>query len=244
MSYLVSSINGVIHSAGLSLHPSNRLSSAENSQEILSGTYSPLKILPGRKMPPVPEQNITLLESWIQGCLKNHPKCQAEDVPLLPKRVIDIGTSPADEITLHETNSHRAFYTALSHQWGKSQLLTTTSTTLSSRKSQIPWHSLSLTFQDAITLTRLLGVRYLWIDSLCIIQDDPVDWPASRPKWQTSTQTPTSPSLPTHPPESCSVQAPPVNINLNISRLLKPAGRKFHWCFAIPIVTSSSLHLR
>jgi hypothetical protein len=36
--------------------------------------------------------------------------------------------------------------------------------------------SLPKTFQNAITVTRMLGIRYLWIDSLCIIQDDVKDW--------------------------------------------------------------------
>lgn len=31
-------------------------------------------------------------------------------------------------------------------------------------------------FQDAIIITRQLGLRYLWIDSLCIIQDSLRDW--------------------------------------------------------------------
>lgn len=35
---------------------------------------------------------------------------------------------------------------------------------------------LSETFQDAITLTRQLRVQYIWIDSLCIVQDDRYDW--------------------------------------------------------------------
>jgi hypothetical protein len=36
--------------------------------------------------------------------------------------------------------------------------------------------ALPLTFEDAIVATRRLGARYIWIDSLCIIQDDPADW--------------------------------------------------------------------
>lgn len=40
----------------------------------------------------------------------------------------------------------------------------------------IPVSSLPRTFRDAVTATRALGLRYLWIDSLCIVQDDPEDW--------------------------------------------------------------------
>jgi hypothetical protein len=66
----------------------------------------------------------------------------------------------------------------MSHCWGipGSMRLTTTHATLDLRKAGIPWASIPCTFQDAMLFTRRLGVRYLWIDSLCIIQEDPIDW--------------------------------------------------------------------
>jgi len=44
------------------------------------------------------------------------------------------------------------------------------------RGSGIPESDLSRSFQDAVTFTRWIGIRYLWIDCLCIIQDDEEDW--------------------------------------------------------------------
>ena len=38
------------------------------------------------------------------------------------------------------------------------------------------------TSQDAITLTRQLNIQYIWIDSLCVIQDDESDWPTEATK--------------------------------------------------------------
>ncbi|KAL2150969.1 hypothetical protein VTH82DRAFT_6067 [Thermothelomyces myriococcoides] len=64
----------------------------------------------------------------------------------------------------------------LSHCWGGINPLTTTNATLLQRRREIPFKSLPKTFQDAVTITRSLGVKYLWIDSLCIIQDDRDDW--------------------------------------------------------------------
>jgi len=64
----------------------------------------------------------------------------------------------------------------LSHCWGGLIPVTTSLSTLAARQRGLPLEELPATFQDAIFLTRRLGFRYLWIDSLCIIQDSPEDW--------------------------------------------------------------------
>ena len=96
----------------------------------------------------------------------------------MPSRVIDVG--PADgssEPFLYcKTGEEADKYIALSHCWGKSSLITTTKDTLDQRRSRISFVELPPLFQDAVTLTRRLGVKYLWIDSLCIIQGDKLDW--------------------------------------------------------------------
>ncbi|KAK6840339.1 hypothetical protein PG995_016093 [Apiospora arundinis] len=66
----------------------------------------------------------------------------------------------------------------LSHCWGKTisgEYITTTSN-IDSRKSSINVSELPLNFRHAVQITRRLHVRYLWIDSLCIIQDSADDW--------------------------------------------------------------------
>ena len=83
---------------------------------------------------------------------------------------------PGTSVRLCETANHQARYAALSHRWGASNIVTTTKDNLEARKGGIEWSTLSRTFQDAIILTRLLELRYLWIDSLCIVQDDTEDW--------------------------------------------------------------------
>jgi hypothetical protein len=64
----------------------------------------------------------------------------------------------------------------LSHRWGNGSPLTTTLDSLSKRQQSIPLNSMPPTFRDAITITKKLGFRHLWIDSLCIIQDSGEDW--------------------------------------------------------------------
>ena len=70
----------------------------------------------------------------------------------------------------------------LSHCWGGQQPLTTTIHSLAQRKSGIPLNTLPALYRDAVTITRKLGVSYLWIDSLCIIQDSHEDWIAEATK--------------------------------------------------------------
>jgi hypothetical protein len=63
-------------------------------------------------------------------------------------------------------------YAALSYCWGKTQTFTLTASSHSSWLSSIPYNELPQTIKDAILATSELGLRYLWIDALCIIQDD------------------------------------------------------------------------
>lgn len=76
-------------------------------------------------------------------------------------------------------------YVALSHCWGRGQNICTTQATLESHKRGIDIQSLPQTFKDAIAIVRSLGVRYLWIDSLCIIQGDLHDWQVESAKMAT-----------------------------------------------------------
>ncbi|KAI0187086.1 heterokaryon incompatibility protein-domain-containing protein, partial [Xylaria flabelliformis] len=95
----------------------------------------------------------------------------------LPTRVIDVGTKDTAPKLL-ESRGRRAKYVTLSHCWGNGEYtpLRTTEASLSGHYNEIPWTKLGQTFQDAILITRELGIQFIWIDSLCIIQDSPSDW--------------------------------------------------------------------
>jgi len=64
----------------------------------------------------------------------------------------------------------------LSHCWGGKVRYTLTSRGLQPMLAKIPMTKLSKTVKDAITVVRALGIRYIWIDTLCIIQDSVSDW--------------------------------------------------------------------
>ncbi|KAF2025424.1 HET-domain-containing protein, partial [Setomelanomma holmii] len=98
----------------------------------------------------------------------------------IPSRVLDVGSSDEDGLRLvrRESLNASARYCALSHCWGGTsdhRFILTTENEAQLQKS-VPYNDLPRTFQDAIRLCRRLDVRYLWIDSLCIAQNDPKDW--------------------------------------------------------------------
>ncbi|KAF2018004.1 HET-domain-containing protein [Aaosphaeria arxii CBS 175.79] len=111
--------------------------------------------------------------------------CKAWDIQgnrANPTRLLDLEASnTTDGICLTEVSSQdRLKYAALSYCWGpekdaKTQTILTTEN-LADRLADITFHSLSPVMQDAVVATRKLGIRYLWIDALCIIQNSPEDW--------------------------------------------------------------------
>jgi hypothetical protein len=121
------------------------------------------------------EECLTLTKKWITDCVNFHEDCNQNSLSRLPRRVIDIGSDITDMRLLEEDGLYGQ-YAALSHCWGKKRAFETTMSTLSCRKQKLEWTLMPALFRDAITVTRDLGLRYLWIDSLCIIQDDNQDW--------------------------------------------------------------------
>jgi hypothetical protein len=94
----------------------------------------------------------------------------------LPTRVIDVGTSTSNQQRLITTNSILGHYPALSYCWGvEPQPTITTKSNIETLYNNIPISSLAKTTQEAIFVTRKLGLRYIWIDAICIIQDSAAD---------------------------------------------------------------------
>lgn len=67
-------------------------------------------------------------------------------------------------------------YTTLSYCWGEKFPLCTTTNMLAEFAQEIPSELMPATFADAIRITRAVGIPYIWIDALCIVQDDVEDW--------------------------------------------------------------------
>lgn len=118
------------------------------------------------------------LGSWLKACDEHHTSCTGTRASL-PPRILDISSNIPHLVEFLGQEAPKAIYATLSHCWGDCRVdkpTQTTRMTLESRKSGIPLDSLSPLFRDTIQLLRLVGCNYLWIDSLCIIQDDEIDW--------------------------------------------------------------------
>ncbi|KAF2688359.1 HET-domain-containing protein, partial [Lentithecium fluviatile CBS 122367] len=97
-----------------------------------------------------------------------------------PTRVIDVGSVSAEPSFHIPQPGERAPYCALSHCWGPPDpavpRVVTTRDNFEEHRKKIPLQTLSQTFRQAVEVVKELGVQFLWIDSLCIVQDDADDW--------------------------------------------------------------------
>lgn len=130
------------------------------------------------------EETNKLVQKLLHDCLDHHEACSLRDPPgefNLPSRVLfieDDTTCGSISVRLVENHGLSGRYITLSYCWGskEKQPLRTTCENFAAHLVSIPWDSLPTLFRDVITLTRSLDIKYLWIDSLCIIQDDTQDW--------------------------------------------------------------------
>lgn len=121
----------------------------------------------------------SLAASWLKDCIENHPTCGVPGPVPLPTRVIDVGDANSSEPRLVESRGLHDNYVALSYCWGDPQVhprMRTLKTNYDDHMRCIEYSSMPRTIQDAVTICRKLGVQYLWVDALCIIQEDLPDW--------------------------------------------------------------------
>jgi hypothetical protein len=118
-----------------------------------------------------------LLNNWIAECNISHRQCLDRiRNAILPTRVINVGDNKGQSPFLYISSQEPGRYLALSHCWGKNSIIRTTKSNITMLRKRLDMSTLPKTFRDAIEITRALGVKYLWIDSLCILQDDMEDW--------------------------------------------------------------------
>ena len=125
--------------------------------------------------------HLKILNEWIRLCNSSH-HCYSNHTDIPPTRLLEIGDNNSGQIRRREYGSdytRSESYIALSHRWGSPHQHGKFCTYKSNREEfrrGIDVFRLPKTFRDAVYITRGLGLHLLWIDSLCIVQDDQDDW--------------------------------------------------------------------
>ena len=129
------------------------------------------------------ESSLLRAEKWLRKCMHDHDNCSSVNTlgDWAPSRLLDIGPAKnpfPTTIKLRQTGNWQrsVHYTTLSHCWGSVQPSRLLQSNLRKLMDGISIDALPKTFQDAIYATWRFGIQYLWIDSLCIIQDSKEDW--------------------------------------------------------------------
>ncbi|CCC06179.1 unnamed protein product [Sordaria macrospora k-hell] len=123
------------------------------------------------------------INKWIGQCSVSHPSCHVrirdDSRDRKPTRLLFVGDLVNPSVNLCETKTmdlSRTDYMTLSHCWGDGVPLRLLHGNYNKFLAGIEFSEIPKTFRDAIDATRRLSVQYLWIDSLCIIQDSREDW--------------------------------------------------------------------
>jgi hypothetical protein len=150
------------------------------------------------------EPAASTINRWLEECEK-HPECNSHNffggqvpqakisrkvavsageseterdkfAPILPKRMILLGEKAKTARLVDIHSNTRVPYAALSYCWGEKATFMTEKHTLSGFKQNIPMDKLPQTIKDAFCLTKELGLDYLWIDAICIVQKEKEEW--------------------------------------------------------------------
>lgn len=119
---------------------------------------------------------------WYHDCVRKHELCRGPGLQdnWIPTRLLYVGSSSDPKLHLVDGSDiapqPNQEYISLSHCWGGAVFLKLVRSNLGSMKREVPLEELSKTFRDAIKVARHFGICYIWIDSLCIIQDSRSDW--------------------------------------------------------------------
>jgi hypothetical protein len=117
-------------------------------------------------------ETINFIKMCLSNCQSTHQNCSVSDSPAdwYPTRLIEVVENGARLVVTAETPPIGP-YASLSHRWGDANMLKCTDNNIDKLKQFIALSTLPTSFQNALHVIKFLGIKYIWIDSLCIIQD-------------------------------------------------------------------------
>lgn len=121
-------------------------------------------------------QAIGQIRRRLQYCLAHHDACKAVSRGIRPHRFVLVGKLTDCTVKVIQAQNpddgSAEPYAALSYCWGHDQVLKTTSANKADVEDGVPLNLVPKTITDAIRITRELGIKLLWVDSLCLVQDE------------------------------------------------------------------------
>lgn len=126
-------------------------------------------------------KSLGMMHEWISTCVDSksseHVGCSKSKENPAPLRLLEV--MDGDTVRLVETEGKTLTYAILSYCWGGSQALEDVKTRqkdIATRMTGFPLCSIPQTLQDSIIVARRLKIPYIWIDSMCIVQDSDKEW--------------------------------------------------------------------
>jgi hypothetical protein len=151
---------------------------SSHSKKLLSATKNLMPMTPSAA-------TMDLITTWRQICHEEHSKCKRDTADVEsrvgPSRLLDLQTEDVVRlVAIEPPDGEPGFdfpkYAALSHCWGFTHKPQLNKDTIDALMMGMPVQDLPTLYRDAVLLSRRLGIPYLWIDSLCIMQDAKEDW--------------------------------------------------------------------
>ena len=127
------------------------------------------------------ESSLAQARTWLEECTRTHPRCQSQLPRILPRRLLAVSYRP-DGIYLQLKHSDELQdpatlrWVCLSYRWGGSSVLKLTRSTSPTLQHGVMADRLPKTIRDAVSVVLGLGLEFLWVDALCILQDSAEDW--------------------------------------------------------------------
>ena len=121
----------------------------------------------------------------LENLYESNTRDKSTSKSTLPERVLDLGSKMdtqahqqnfSEDLRLVDGGGRQDSYATLSYSWGSYRGFLTEKSSCNDRYDCIRYLDLPKVFQQAVFVVRKLGIRYLWVDALCIIQDDKGDW--------------------------------------------------------------------
>ena len=155
------------------------------------GRWPAIRARPLTKGHPLGRESLSWVTGLLESCQGNHASdlsaksgatsCGSRTPSALPRRVLRLEQRPDSSISVHLQENHKeipmkALYATLSHCWGSHHTCITTTANINRHSRGIAWTEVPLTWRQIIQYCLKLDISYLWIDALCIIQDDAEDW--------------------------------------------------------------------